>query len=70
MRRRSSPVPAARTARPVTRGSLTAGLPAWISPQLGPPASRCMLPLGRAMIILPLRDKPGRTRTRLEGPQI
>ena len=34
MRRRSSLVPAARMAQPVTRGSPTAGVPAWISPQL------------------------------------
>jgi len=34
MRRRSSPVPAAGMAQPAARGSPTAGLPAWISPQL------------------------------------
>ena len=34
MRRRSNPVPASGMAQPVTRSSPTAGLPAWISPQL------------------------------------
>jgi len=34
MRRRSGHVPAAGTAQPIARGSPTAGLPAWIPPQL------------------------------------
>jgi len=34
VRRRSNPVPASGMAQPVTRSSPTAGLPAWISPQL------------------------------------
>jgi len=34
MRRRSSHVPAPGMSPPVARGSPTAGLPAWISPQL------------------------------------
>ena len=34
MRRRSNPVPASGMAQPIARGSPTADLPAWISPQL------------------------------------
>jgi bifunctional non-homologous end joining protein LigD len=34
MRRRTSPLPATGRAQPAARGSPTAGLPAWISPQL------------------------------------